>query len=384
MSMSNTITRIIVLLVVLFGMPPLSLAALNVTFEATPLFSNADVKPGDSVSRTVTVANTGSESEDVIADLTNTFSDGLADVMNLSIASGGATFADTSFADLFTVDPIALDALAPGDIATYTFTASLPRTVGNEYQLATLGFDVVIGFAGGEQTSDVTRTFGVGGGTSGGQRFELFNERVASVAQQSALVAWNTNRDSSSYVVCGNLDDGPFRLQPEAEFFGYSFAVPEVAADTVTHGLVVPDLVPGTYECRPASREAADDDFLVGIAVQFTILPPDGLVAGASTTLPPVVLPQQSGSVLGVSKAVDGLSQEAYEDWLAAKNARAEAATAAAETPSPASFEQTTEETSEVVPTATDEVNRNPIVLGVGGLVLLLLLGWIVRRVLLQ
>ena len=358
--------------IALWFVPGIAWAALEVNFAATPLFRNADIKPGDSVSRTVTVTNTGSESQSVIVDLTNTFSDGLADVMSLSIERAGTVFAADDFSTLFGVDPIALDELTAGEAATYTFTASLPATVGNAYQQTTLGFDVVIGFAGGETTSDVTRTFGRGGG--GETLFSLFNERVMAVATNSATIAWNTNRGATSYLVCGNLARGPYDLDPADELFGYAFAVPEITTDTEVHRRTVPNLAPGEYECRPASRLDTEDEFLVGQALRFTIAAPTGLIEGAQISQPPSDQPMTTGSVLGMSKA-GGMSLNEYKEDLA----NLPPLPAGDRDAAPFIRDGAREYPTVGALTAESVFTYRPLVLSLG-IALLLFAGWVLRR----
>src|SRR6056297_4351777 len=91
--------------------PVAALAALEVVFEATPLFENANVLPGDAVTRTVTVTNTGTEAQEVIFSLENTFSDGLADVMEMAVVSESDLYADTTLSGLFSWGEVDLGVL---------------------------------------------------------------------------------------------------------------------------------------------------------------------------------------------------------------------------------------------------------------------------------
>ena len=141
-------------MVLLFAVPQFVLAALEVQFEETPLFLNADIKPGDVVSRTVTVTNTGPESQTVIFDFQNEFSDDLADVMELSVTTDNGVLVDNFFTNLFALGEIALGALSAGESQQYTFTAFLDPAIGNEYQLSQFGFDLVIGFQDGQAVTD--------------------------------------------------------------------------------------------------------------------------------------------------------------------------------------------------------------------------------------
>src|SRR5690606_18426715 len=124
-------------------------AALQVVFQATPLFSNTNIAPGHSVTRTVTVTNTAAATttEAVFVTVASTSNTGLADAMTLTIASSTAPdYFDDTFSAFFADSPIALGSLAPGESRVYEFTAAFPSAAGNEYQTKTMGFDLVIGF----------------------------------------------------------------------------------------------------------------------------------------------------------------------------------------------------------------------------------------------
>ena len=297
--------------------PTVTLAAtLDVTFQTTPLFVNANIAPGDSVLRTVIVGNTGTDLQNVYTSVQNTFSSGLDDVMQLVVSDGVTTYYNGSFSDFFTTSPIALGTLAGGVSRTYTFTASLARTVANAYQSKTFGFDLIIGFEGGESTIDG----GSRGGGGGNYLFTIFNELIAGVNNDtnSATLTWNTNRNGSTYLVCGNQIDGPFTLDPRAPLFGYTFDVPEVAVNDVSHSVTLTNLAFGNYECRPVSRPTPSSAFTVGNALNFS-LSPAGIVLGDSavntgkqpfvsdistnkTTATPDI---PTGSVLGISTSTN-------------------------------------------------------------------------------
>ncbi|NCN52640.1 hypothetical protein GW943_02410 [Candidatus Parcubacteria bacterium] len=277
-------------------------ATLSVVFEQTPLFSNSNVTPGDSVSRTVVVTNNGTEIENVYVSIDKASNNGLADVMELSITDSSPTsyFNDT-FINFFAATPVSLGTLGAGATRTYTFTASLDSSTGNAYQKSSMGFDLIVGFEGGDSVTDnecVTDCGGGGGGGGGGgsSRFILFNEQVDVVNTDvgGAVLSWDTNRNSTTYLVCGNTANGPFVLNTDqSDFFGYEFEVSEDTAKVVDHTAVLTGLTPGTYECRPASREDISDDFTVGIALTFT-LPTGGNFFGVGGGAP-------FGDVLGAS-----------------------------------------------------------------------------------
>ena len=312
--------------------PYFAQAALVVTFEETPLFLNADVLPGDSVTRTVTVGNTGTEPEEIIFSLENTFSDGLADVMEMAVVSGADIYADTTFTALFNWGEVDLGTLAAGDSKTYDFTSLLNPTVGNEYQLSELGFDLLIGFSDGETVTDAPPTGGGGGnGRSSSPDFSLFNEAVTVEDNTIASLTWDTNRSATSYAVCGNEADGPFVLNPADRLFGYTFSSTEDVTKVRSHAMDFTDLETGTYVCRVASREEVSDEFTVSGELSFVIAP-GGLIAGITDSKPLVQgnVFQPSPTVAGVSTGGKGvhLTYAEYRAELDAMKANRDAAKA--------------------------------------------------------
>jgi len=318
---------------VLLGLfaPGFALAALSVTFQDTPLFLDADVKPGDAITRTVQVTNTGTEAEAVVFRLENTFSDGLADVMELGVVSGSEVYIDTTFITLFGNTAVSLGSLPAGATRTYSFTSALDPLVGNAYQLTKMGFDLLIGFDGGTLVPDTPPSSG-GGGGGGGSTFSLFNEAVLVVDNSTANLTWETNRSATSYAVCGNDANGPFILDPADALFGYEFATIENTSKTRSHSAEFADLAAGIYSCRVASREDVDDEFTVSGELQFTILPP-GQIAGVADSLPLIAgnVFQPVARVAGASSDGKGmhLSYAEYRAELdrleAAKDERAQA-----------------------------------------------------------
>ena len=333
-------------LVMLLGLlvPSAALAALAVTFEQAPLFVGANVMPGDAVTRTVTVTNTGAVPEAVVFKLDNTFSNGLAEVMELAVISGTTVYSDTPFGSLFGVAEIPLGTLPAGASKTYDFTSFLSPTVGNEYQLTTLGFDLLIGFSGGALVPDTPSTGGGGGGggggnSGGGALFDLFNEAVVVTDNSVATLTWNTNRSATSYAVCGNDNDGPFKLDSTDALFGYVFATTEDTAKVRTHTAEFADLATGRYSCRVASREDVQDDFTVSGELYFTILPP-GEVAGIANSQPLITgnIFRPIPTVAGVSAGGKG-AHLTYQEYraeldLMQANREARAQEAATATPS--------------------------------------------------
>jgi hypothetical protein len=336
-------------------LPHTSLAGLVVDFESAPLFAEANVLPGDAVARTITVTNTGSESEMVEFTFENVIPGLLAEEMELAVRDEGALYVLNTFEALFAGGPYSLGTVSAGSAREYTFTAGFPTSAGNPLQNESFGFDIRIGFVGEASVTDrsVSR--------SGGRRnLELFNESV--VVEEDfggAFVTWDSNRPATTYLVCGNVENGPFSLTEDAPLFGYEFALTEITDTVTVHGQAVTGLEPGAYECRPAGREALDDAFTVGDPVQFTLTGPAGEVAGVSISLTDddiyeylqsIIDNRPRGTVLGVSgKGVGNMTYEEYRAEMDAFMAERVTTTEASPAINPELLTEPTEQGSEGV-----------------------------------
>lgn len=309
----------LVVLALMF-LPGMALAGLQVEFEAAPLFSESNLLPGDAIQRTVVVTNTGTEVETVQFDFQNIADGDLAGVMELAVDDGSVIWVFGTFESLFDAGPHELGPIEAGASTTFTFSVAMPAWVGNELQTETFGFDILIGFNDSQQILDRS----VGGG--GRRNLSLFNESVVvDTGAGGAFVTWDSNRPASTYLVCGNLANGPFALTNEASLFGYEFSLSEESDMKTTHGMALTELSPGEYECRPAGRERAGGAYTVGAAVQFELPEaPVGQVAGASISLTEadireylngIIENRPRGSVLGVT--TKGAGNITYEEFRA-------------------------------------------------------------------
>lgn len=168
MNLARTQNPLLLLMTVfVFAVVPFSAHAqtvsgnLEVLFEELPLFNRADVLPGISVARTVTVKNTGSDTETLYTSTENETSNGLAALMEISIIDSAHTtyLATTTFESLFAGPPVSLGNLAGGETRVFTYTAALPSGTTN-YANTRMEFDIIVGFEGGASVTD-------GGGGSG-------------------------------------------------------------------------------------------------------------------------------------------------------------------------------------------------------------------------
>jgi len=141
-----------VLTLMLFGLPAVALAVnLSVNFQYDPLFSELDVKPGDSVTRTVTVTNNSDSSQQVATESINEVdNEGLGSAMWIDISDSSGPLYSNSLATFLSSGEITLSSLAVGESETYSYTISFPNTDDNTLQRTTLGFDLCVGFLGGD------------------------------------------------------------------------------------------------------------------------------------------------------------------------------------------------------------------------------------------
>jgi len=145
--------------------------SLEVTFEDTPLFNVGNFLPGDSISKTVTVKNTSGQQQAVEAASANQYDeDGLGYQLDIDISAEGVSKYGDTLADFLTAGNVGLSSIDDQEEITYTFTVDFEETTGNAYQGKELGFDLCVGFAGGQMSCSHVpddSTNGDNGGTGG-------------------------------------------------------------------------------------------------------------------------------------------------------------------------------------------------------------------------
>lgn len=130
---------------------------LVVTFSNTPLFNIQNMLPGDEETATITVENIGASTLQIAAQgLKTTETGNISSVLDFVIAEdstdvygGSSPTGPKTLADFFaeSVDPlfIPLLSLPPLSETTYTAKATFDATAGNEFQNASVVFDIIIG-----------------------------------------------------------------------------------------------------------------------------------------------------------------------------------------------------------------------------------------------
>lgn len=282
---------------------------LVVNFEADPLFSEANFLPGNEVVRTVGVTNNSEESQDIIVESINaTDEDGLGDELNLVIKEGATTLYDDTLGEFLRAGEVSLSELGVDNSTTYSFGVTFNSGSDNDTQATNLGFDLCVGFEGGETNCGGTTVGGEGGtdggGTSGGggssggsgggggggggiidhTPLEVFNEEVTDTNNTSvtAVIEWDSNLLSTSQVVYGKESDGPYSLNMTVDpYFGYPQGTLEDKAKVTHHVVVLTGLDVGeTYLYRVVSRASPPT---VGFEQKFT-LAQEGNYTGATPT----------------------------------------------------------------------------------------------------
>ncbi|MFA6314894.1 MAG: fibronectin type III domain-containing protein [Candidatus Paceibacterota bacterium] len=254
-----------------------SAAPLTVTFEPAPLFNKPNFLPMDETAGVVTVTNSGDVSQTILTEAINIIdNDYFGSLLHLTIKEGGVILFDNSLATFFTSGEISLGAISNGATRTFTYTISFTDSSDNSYQGKMLGFDVCVGFEGGNTHCGNTVIGDEGGGTGGdgngggsgvtitgsgsGSNTSLIisNEQAHDVSNvdlsESATITWHTNKLSTSQVIYG-LSSGSYTLNLTPPNFGYPYATVEDPVKVMNHSVLISGLTPGeTYVYRVVSR----------------------------------------------------------------------------------------------------------------------------------
>ncbi len=264
-------------------------SSLEVVFETDPLFSEIGVLPGDGITKDVTVTNNTEESQNIIMEAINAVdSDGLGNELNLVITENSTELYSGTLGDFMRTGEVPLSILGNGDTATYILSVSFREGADNFTQSGTLGFDLCVGFFGGDSNCGNTEIGGegstddggTGNGTSGGTisgsgggivhitPLKIENERVTNVAvdnngiEGTATIEWDTNLLATSQVIYGPATDGVggpelfYSLNlTVSPYFGYPYATDEDSVKMAQHTLVIEGLDPDQlYKYRVVSR----------------------------------------------------------------------------------------------------------------------------------
>lgn len=234
-----------------FGFGGLAMAqtptgGIEVGYERTPLFDDANLVPGDSVSRWVTVKNSDSAPRAVSMQFYDTDKGGfgllgknLASQFNFEIKKNGASVYSNKLDAAFDESEIAINSsLAAGADEKYDFILSFDTAAGNDYQDKQLSFSICVGFAGdnfcvsdNEEESQnggggMTLT-SISGGGRGGDRAPLslkyFDYEVKSYClgdgTAMAMFSWKTDAPATGRALHAPANSAKF--DPALPDFGY-------------------------------------------------------------------------------------------------------------------------------------------------------------------
>lgn len=262
-------------------------ATLVVVFNPNPLFNQPNFLPGDETSGEVTVTNNTDAIQNIITEAINILdNNNFGSLLSLNI-SGGTPF-NNSLSNFFsTAGEVSLGTIANGESKTFTYTISFINSNDNTYQGKTLGFDICVGFRGGNTHCGNTEIGGEnpvdpndppgggsggtgeipesgGGSHSGGfSQLVIFNEFISSItagdfniANGSATVEWDTNMLSTSQVVYGPVPPGGYLLDTlTLPNLGYPLSTVENSIKVLHHSVLLNGLIGGeTYVYRVVSR----------------------------------------------------------------------------------------------------------------------------------
>ena len=154
-------------------------------------------------------------------------SDGLGDELDLVISENSIELHSGTLGDFMRIGEISLSTLVSTETTTYTLSVSFKEGADNFTQSGVLGFDLCVGFLGGDsncgdtviggegETGDEGSGNGTNGGTISGSgggilhitSLKIENERVTDVAvvnsgtEGTATVEWDTNLLATSQVL---------------------------------------------------------------------------------------------------------------------------------------------------------------------------------------
>ncbi|GAI13999.1 unnamed protein product, partial [marine sediment metagenome] len=263
--MNKAIKTILIISIAVFGSLTMAnsvqaVPPLDVDFEKTPLFSEANFLPGDTVTRWVRVTNNTGEDKEIGVKVINDFDpNGLGDHLNIKIKEGDDTHYENTLTQFFSeTDGIPLSTLTNEQNTQYDFSITFFPETGNDYQGKSLGFDLEIGYfeeEGGGEGGQTLTTFGGGGVAILG--LNIFDEKLDDVSQNSATITWRTNLDATSQIIYSSENESHNFDHNNPPYFGYAHVYPEPEDSTLKtgHNLTIPNLEQcTTYYYRIVAR----------------------------------------------------------------------------------------------------------------------------------
>ena len=312
---------------------------LVVQFVPNPLFVKANFLPLDETSGVVTITNNSGATQSIATEAINVLdNNNFGSLLHLKIVGSSGTLFDNTLANfLSTAGEVSLGTIGNGESKSFTYTISFINSSDNTYQGKTLGFDVCVGFQGGQTHCGDTVIGGEGGtgdggtggtgggggtitGTGGGgggngpivpTTLIIFNEKASQITSGvglstgTALITWDTNLLATSQVVYGpNTTTYLFNINT-LPAFGYPSYTGEDTTKVIFHSMLLTGLTAGqTYVYRVVSRASPPT---ISYEHEFTVPFPsqnEGGVGGAVFGIgraEPLAESAGEGGVLGAS-----------------------------------------------------------------------------------
>ena len=257
---------------------------LSVTFSPNPLFKEANIAPGNKVTGIVGVSNNSGKSQKIIVEATNALdTGGLGDKLNLVIKEGDVTSYTGTLGAFLRDGEVPLSSLENGANTTYSFGVTFDTGADNNLQNKTLGFDLCVGFQGGDIHCGDTVINGGGavlGSVGVPMTLVISDEQAVNVLNidqsGSATITWATNKLSTSQVIYG-ISPGPYNLDLKIlPNLGYPSGSIEDPNKVMNHSVTLSGLIPGeTYVYRVVSHASPatvsyEHQFTVPILAQKT------------------------------------------------------------------------------------------------------------------
>lgn len=291
--------------------------------EPLPLFNVSNFMPGDNKEANITVGNNSDISQSAYIEAVNISNgDNLASQMKLEMFDGPISIYNNNFETFLNAGPVPLSSVLPGssNSKTYNLKITFLENANNDYQGKTLGFDICVGFSGGNLycTNEVATSSEEGiikdsgshggeGGSSGSQHLIIFNEQASNISADGvipesglATITWNTNIPATSQVVYGLASGAPYPFNiNNLPSFGYPSVNTENLTKTVNHSMLLTGLTPGqTYVYRVVSRASPPT---ISYEHQFTVPIPSGAGNIITSASPAIAFGEGGGEILGVS-----------------------------------------------------------------------------------
>lgn len=237
-----------------FAAPP----DLQVQFEQSPLFNEANFAPGNTVTRFIKITNNTNGNKPAQVEAINVSdADNLSAVINFKVTEASTTLFSGTLKDFFDKHEQPLDNIAGGTTAQYNFSATFQPTAGNQYQSKKVGFDLLAGFQGQVQGGGNGNGNGGGGGGGGGSSgngggstppgLSISENSVTHILKSatSLNITWTTSYLSTSQVIYSAANE-PHQFNIGAPNYGYAHATPEASTFVTDHSVTLTGLKPNT------------------------------------------------------------------------------------------------------------------------------------------